>query len=64
MMRSTTAPFWERDIFVGNVNTYTLPDVSIDEWVFGVKAINKDGHESLVSPFVPAGRTKRVLEVY
>jgi hypothetical protein len=64
VMRSTTAPFWERDIFVGPVDEYTLPDVSIDEWVFGVKAMDKDGNESLVSPFVPVPRAKRVVEVY
>jgi len=41
LMRATTAPFWEHDIFVGNVNEYTLPDVSIDEVVFGVKAVDR-----------------------
>jgi Zn-dependent M28 family amino/carboxypeptidase len=63
VMRSTTAPLWEREIFVGQRNEYVLPDVSIDEWVFGVKAIDKEGNESLVSPYVPAPRTKRVVQV-
>jgi hypothetical protein len=61
--RPTTAPYWEREIFVGNVSEYTLPDVSIDDVVFGVKAIDKDGNESLVSPYVQPPRQKRKVEV-
>jgi hypothetical protein len=64
VMRSTTAPFWEREIFVGNVTEFSFPDVSIDEWVFGVKAVDKEGNESLVTPYVPVAREKRVVEVY
>jgi hypothetical protein len=56
VMRSTLAPYWEKEVFVGKTNEYTMPDVSIDEWVFGVKAVDKDGNESLVSPYAPAGR--------
>jgi hypothetical protein len=62
VMRSTTAPNWEREIYVGKVLEYTMPDVSIDEVVFGVKAIDKDGYESLVTPYVPAPRQKRTIE--
>ena len=62
-MRSTTAPFWQKEIFVGNVAEYTLPGVSIDEWVFGVKAVDKDGNESLVSVYTLAPRPKRTIEV-
>jgi len=49
MMRSTTSPVWEREIWVGNVNTYTLSDVSIDDVVIGVKAVDRDGNQSIVS---------------
>jgi hypothetical protein len=49
VMRSTTSPVWEREIWVGNVTTYTMPDVSIDDVVIGVKAIDKDGNQSVVS---------------
>ncbi len=62
--RSTTSPYWEHEVFVGKVTEYTLPDVSIDDLVFGVKAIDKDGNESLVSPYVQAPRVKRKIEVY
>lgn len=62
--RPTTSAFWERESFLGKINTFTLPDLSIDDLVFGVKAVDNAGNESLVVPFVPAGRTKRVFEVY
>jgi hypothetical protein len=63
VMRSTTAPYWDREIFVGNVTRFTIPDISIDEYVFGVKAVDTEGNESLVTPFVQAPRTKRVYPV-
>ncbi len=50
--RATTAPFWEHEIFVGKVTEYTVPELSIDDIVLGVKAIDKEGHESLVSPYI------------
>jgi hypothetical protein len=49
LVRSTTSPVWEREIWVGNVTTYTMPDVSIDDVVIGVKAIDQDGNQSVVS---------------
>ncbi len=64
VMRSTTAPDWEREIFVGNVNEYVFKDVSIDDARFGVKAIDNDGNESLVSPYVYPPRPKREVPVY
>lgn len=52
VIRSTTVYVWEKEIFVGNVTSYTLPNVNIDELVLGVKAIDKSGNESLISPYV------------
>jgi hypothetical protein len=49
LVRSTTSPVWEREIWVGNVTTYTMPDVSIDDIVIGVKAVDKDGNQSVVT---------------
>jgi hypothetical protein len=40
-------------MFVGNVTEYTLPHMNIDDWVFGVAAVDADGHESTVSAYVP-----------
>ena len=64
VLRKTTAPDWEREIFVGNVTEYTLKDVSIDDTIFGVKAVDRDGNESLVSPYVEAPRRKLEIETY
>jgi hypothetical protein len=54
LVRDTTAPFWQREIYVGNVTEYTMPDTSIDDIVIGVRAIDKDGNPSLVSAFTMA----------
>jgi Zn-dependent M28 family amino/carboxypeptidase len=64
VLRKSTSPDWEREIFVGNVNTYLLPKVNIDEVVLGVKAIDKDGNESLVSAFVTPSYKQRKIETY
>jgi hypothetical protein len=57
MIRDTTSPIWQREIYVGNVTEYTLPDFSIDDVVIGVKAIDKDGNQSLVSVYEQGGTT-------
>lgn len=49
VLRSTTSPVWEREIWAGNVTTYTMSDVSIDDVVIGVKAVDRDGNQSVVS---------------
>ena len=67
-VRLTTSPLWERETWVGNVTTYTMPDVSIDDVVIGVKAVDRDGHQSIVPPYLepvlpamltPAGANER-----
>lgn len=54
LIRDTTAPLWQREIYVGNVTEYTIPDTSIDDIVVGVRAIDKDGNPSLVSAYAMA----------
>ena len=61
--RSTTAPYWENEVYVGKVNEYTLKDLSIDDLRFGVKAIGNDGTESLVAPYIFPPRAKATYEV-
>lgn len=51
LIRATTAPFWERRIFVGNVTECLMPGMSINESVFGVQAVDRDGNASLVSAY-------------
>jgi len=55
--RNAWAPDWQREIAVGNVTEYTFPHMNIDDWVFGVAAVDAAGHESAVSPYVLAART-------
>jgi hypothetical protein len=52
VIRSTTSPLWERETWVGNVTTFTMPDVSIDDVAIGVKAVDTDGNQSAVSPYM------------
>lgn len=52
VIRPTTSPFWEREIWVGNVTSYTLQDFSIDNVVLGVKAVDREGNQSLVSSYL------------
>jgi Zn-dependent M28 family amino/carboxypeptidase len=40
---------WTRSRFVGNVTKYTLQNVIIDNYFFGVAAVGKNGQESLVA---------------
>jgi hypothetical protein len=62
VIRPTTSPYWEQEIYVGKVTQYLMKDVSIDELKFGVKAIGVDGGESLVSAYVYPARAKTEIE--
>lgn len=64
VMRKTTAPEWEKEIFVGDVTKYTLHDVNIDEVVLGVKAIDKNGDESLVAAYVTPPYKQPKIKTY
>ena len=46
--RETTEPQWTRSRFVGQVEAFTLEGVVIDNYLFGVSAVSKGGHESPV----------------
>jgi hypothetical protein len=54
--RKAWAPDWEHEVAVGNVTEYTLPHMNIDDWVFGVAAVDAAGHESTVSAYVAPPR--------
>jgi hypothetical protein len=62
VIRSSTAPYWEQQTFVGKVTEYTLPGVSIDDIIFGIKAIDTEGHESLVAPWIATPYALRKIE--
>jgi hypothetical protein len=59
LMRKTTAPEWEREVLVGKVSSYTMPNVNIDEVVLGVRAVDRNGDESLVTPYVARAYPQR-----
>lgn len=46
--RETNAPFWENVVDVGAATKHTI-DLSRDNWFFGVRAYDADGHRSLAS---------------
>lgn len=47
--RETTAPQWQYSKFVPKGTTdHTLTNIVIDNFLFGVASVNKDGHESVV----------------
>ena len=50
--RDTWNNDWEHSQTVGNVAQFTLKNVNIDDFVFGVSAISAEGQESMVSAYV------------
>ncbi|WP_394176331.1 M28 family peptidase [Thalassotalea litorea] len=53
--RLTTEPQWTHSRYVGNVDTFTLDNIVIDNYFFGVASVSKDGFESPVVFPGPAG---------
>ena len=53
---------WEHEMALGDVAEALLPDVSIDDYVFGVAAVDASGHESLVTAYVVPTRAKFVVK--
>lgn len=46
--RDTTSPTWDHSRYVGDVDSFTLEGIIIDNYYFGVAAVGADGMESLV----------------
>jgi len=59
--RDTLSNDWQHQVTVGAVTQFSLPNLSIDDFVFGVSAIGADGHESLIRAYVEPVR--RATEV-
>lgn len=49
VLRPTTEPVWTRTIPVGNVTSVSLKNLFKDNYLFGVRAVDKAGHRSPVS---------------
>jgi Zn-dependent M28 family amino/carboxypeptidase len=54
--REAWTPDWQFERTVGNVTELVMPSLSIDDFVFGVAAVDGEGHESLVSAYVNPNR--------
>ncbi|MBT8190525.1 MAG: peptidase M28, partial [Bacteroidia bacterium] len=46
--RDTTSPTWDYSRFVGLNTDITLDNIIIDNFLFGVSSVAKDGNESVV----------------
>ena len=46
--RDTTSPIWEYSRYVENTTEFTLEGIVIDNYFFGVSAVDSEGHESVV----------------
>ena len=55
--RDTTSPEWQYSRYVGKVEEFTMENVVIDNYYFGVAAVGEDGNESVVS--FPSGLIRR-----
>ncbi|MCR8668545.1 M28 family metallopeptidase [Aestuariibaculum sp. M13] len=47
--RDTTSPTWDYSRYVGDVSDFTLEGFVIDNYFFGIAAIDEDGFESIVT---------------
>jgi hypothetical protein len=61
--REAWGPDWQHVVSTGPVTQLVLPDVSIDDFVFGVAAVGADGAESLVTAYVNPPRAESSVKV-
>jgi len=60
--RDTWTNDWEHSQTIGNVTQFTLKNLNIDDFVFGVSAISADGQESMVSGYVSPVRAGTTIK--
>lgn len=56
--RDTTSPQWQYSRYAGRVNEVTLENIVVDNYLFGVSAVGKDGNESVIvfpTSLIPRG---------
>ena len=46
--RDTTSPTWQYERFVGDIDSFTLDGIVIDNFFFGISTLGKNGFESPV----------------
>jgi Peptidase family M28/Fibronectin type III domain len=47
--RDTTSPVWTNTIKVGNVTSFTVENITKDNFLFGVRAVDRHGNRSVVT---------------
>lgn len=55
--RDTTSPTWDNFKYVEDVPKFTLEGIVVDNFFFGISAVGKNGHESIVT--FPSGLIRR-----
>jgi hypothetical protein len=60
--REAWGPDWQHDLLVGNVTNIVLPNMQIDDYVFGVAAVDARGHESFVTAYVTPARASTPIK--
>src|SRR5262249_8353885 len=60
--REAWGPDWQHDMLVGNVTNVVLPNLQIDDYVFGVAAVDAAGHESFVAAYVSPPRANAPIK--
>src|SRR3954452_6733841 len=60
--REAWGPDWQHELLVGNVTNIVLPNVQIDDYVFGVAAVDAHGHESFVTAYVTPARASTPIK--
>ena len=46
--RDTTSPIWQYERFIGDLNSYKLEGIVIDNFFFGISTVGKNGFESQI----------------
>ncbi len=60
--REAWGPDWQHEMLVGNVTEAVLANTQIDDYVFGVSAVDAAGHESVVRPYVSTPRPDAAIK--
>ena len=47
--RDTTSPTWDNSRYVGDVSEFTLKEIVVDNYFFGIASIGDNGYESIVT---------------
>jgi hypothetical protein len=61
--REAWGPDWQHDLLVGSVTNVVLSNMQIDDYVFGIAAVDAHGHESFVTAYVTPNRADPPVKI-